>query len=83
MNVSAIVEARPNFIKMAPVSRALGKSFTEVIDDTNATLTGALAAVKLHMPVAYSESGLRSYGRNVLVGSDRVREILLSKLSGN
>jgi UDP-GlcNAc3NAcA epimerase len=134
LNVFTVVGARPQFIKAAPISRALRKAghsefllhtgqhydhgmsqvfFDElglpaaninldvrsgghgeqtgrmlagiekallyekpdcvlVYGDTNSTLAGALAAVKLHIPLAHVEAGLRSYNRRMPEEHNRV-----------
>jgi UDP-GlcNAc3NAcA epimerase len=142
MKVLTVVGARPQFIKAAPVSRALAASgcleiivhtgqhydpsmsavffrglgmdeprhnlevgsgshgvqtgrMLEKLDelirqerpdqvlvygDTNSTVAGALAAVKLHVPVAHVEAGLRSFNRRMPEEINRVMTDHVSSL---
>lgn len=141
MKIVTIVGARPQFIKAAPMSRALRAAHREILvhtgqhyddnmsavffrelgipepdvhlgagggshaeqtakmltgiervllderpdwlliyGDTNSTLAGALAAAKVHVPIAHVEAGLRSFNRRMPEEVNRVMADHLSTL---
>ena len=58
--------------QLDPVLEDMDPDWVLVYGDTNSTIAGTLSAVKMHLPVAHLEAGLRSFNRRMPEEHNRV-----------